>query len=54
MWWNFVARTHDEIDDAYRAWQAGDERFGPVRSELDVIRAPTPPWLDSGEPFLRT
>ena len=29
MWWNFVARTHDEIDEARAAWQADDEdRFG--------------------------
>jgi quercetin 2,3-dioxygenase len=30
MWWNFVARTHDEIV-AFRAeWEAGSERFGEV------------------------
>ena len=30
MWWNFVARTHDEIV-AFRAdWEAGSERFGQV------------------------
>ncbi|WP_165988770.1 pirin family protein [Streptomyces sp. YIM 98790] len=30
MWWNFVARTAEEIADARRAWTAG-ERFGEVR-----------------------
>lgn len=30
MWWNFVARSHDEIV-AFRAeWEAGSERFGEV------------------------
>ena len=53
MWWNFVARTHDEIDAAYRSWQQGDDRFGPVRSDLDIVPAPTPPWMPDGEPFAR-
>jgi redox-sensitive bicupin YhaK (pirin superfamily) len=30
MWWNFVARTGDEIARARRDWTAGD-RFGEVR-----------------------
>ncbi len=46
MWWNFVARSKDEITAAWRAWQAHDEdRFGPVPSKLGRIDAPTPPWL---------
>jgi quercetin 2,3-dioxygenase len=46
MWWNFVARTTDEITDAWRAWQAhDDDRFGPVPSKLARIEAPAPPWL---------
>ena len=45
MWWNFVARTRDELDRAYRDWQAHDsDRFGPVPSSLERIDAPTPPW----------
>jgi redox-sensitive bicupin YhaK (pirin superfamily) len=28
MWWNFVARTPDEIATATAAWRAGE--FGPV------------------------
>ena len=46
MWWNFVARTTDEITEAWHDWQVGNEdRFGPVPSPLDRIEAPKPPWL---------
>jgi redox-sensitive bicupin YhaK (pirin superfamily) len=46
MWWNFVARTLDEITDAWQTWRDhDDERFGPVPSKLARIDAPTPPWL---------
>jgi hypothetical protein len=46
MWWNFVARSKDEITEAWRAWQSHDtDRFGPVPSKLARIDAPTPPWL---------
>jgi len=45
MWWNFVARTRDELVDAYRDWVAGDERFGPVASSLDRVGVGPPPWL---------
>ena len=31
MWWNFVARTTDEIVAAREDWQAG-RRFGEVRA----------------------
>ena len=50
MWWNFVARTHDEIARAADDWNAeGDDdrplRFGrPVASHLDRIPAPAIPW----------
>ncbi|HVT22511.1 MAG TPA: pirin family protein [Mycobacteriales bacterium] len=44
MWWNFVARTTDELEAAYRAWHADDERFGTVASELARIPAPPPYW----------
>ena len=31
MWWNFVARTHEEIEQARQQWNAGgDPRFGEV------------------------
>jgi quercetin 2,3-dioxygenase len=49
MWWNFVARTKEEITKAWRAWQEHDfDRFGPVSSELPRIDAPPPPWLPAG------
>ncbi len=45
MWWNFVARTQDEISDAWRAWATGDERFGRVASPFARIEVGPPPWL---------
>jgi redox-sensitive bicupin YhaK (pirin superfamily) len=45
MWWNFVARTQDEISDAWRAWATGDERFGRVTSPFARIEVSPPPWL---------
>jgi redox-sensitive bicupin YhaK (pirin superfamily) len=48
MWWNFVARTHDEIDAAVQAWQEGGERFGQVDSALPRIPAPQPIWAPRG------
>lgn len=46
MWWNFVARTKDEVADAWRAWQSqDDDRFAPVPSSLARIDAPKPFWL---------
>jgi redox-sensitive bicupin YhaK (pirin superfamily) len=47
MWWNFVARTRDEVTLAYEQWQAGDDRFGNVRSGLPRIPANPPIWLTS-------
>ncbi len=44
MWWNFVARTRDELDAAYAAWRAQDARFGRVTSPLARIPAPAPYW----------
>lgn len=44
MWWNYVARTRDEILAAHRAWSAGDARFGTVASPLERIDTPGPPW----------
>lgn len=49
MWWNFVARSKEEITAAWRAWQTHDlDRFGPVSSRLARIDAPPPPWLSIG------
>jgi redox-sensitive bicupin YhaK (pirin superfamily) len=44
MWWNFVARTREEISDARREWSAADARFGVVRSKLARIDVGPPPW----------
>jgi redox-sensitive bicupin YhaK (pirin superfamily) len=45
MWWNFVARTTDEIEDAYHRWEARDGRYGEVPSHLERMTAPRPQWL---------
>lgn len=37
MWWNYVARSWDEVRQAHDDWQASDERFGVVASDLDRI-----------------
>lgn len=40
LWWNFVARSHDEIVEARRQWEAG-ERFGEVEGfEGSPLEAP--------------
>jgi hypothetical protein len=36
MWWNFVGRSHDEIAELRRLWEAGDERFGVVPGYVGV------------------
>jgi hypothetical protein len=43
MWWNFVARTTDEIVAAREDWEAG-RRFGAVGA-YDGPRLPAPPFL---------
>ena len=45
MWWNFVARSRDEVTEAWRSWTAADDRFGLVTSELPRIPVGPPPWL---------
>jgi redox-sensitive bicupin YhaK (pirin superfamily) len=44
MWWNFVARTRDEVDEARADWAASAARFGETASGLDRIPAPAVPW----------
>jgi redox-sensitive bicupin YhaK (pirin superfamily) len=44
MWWNYVARTRDEILDAHDQWSRRDARFGTVGSPLAPIDVPPPPW----------
>jgi quercetin 2,3-dioxygenase len=45
MWWNFVARTRNEMDAAYRDWESESDRFGAVHSTLPRIGAPRPTWM---------
>lgn len=42
MWWNFVARTHEEIVRLRDEWQAESERFGRVEG-YQGRRLPAPP-----------
>jgi redox-sensitive bicupin YhaK (pirin superfamily) len=44
MWWNFVARSRSEIDEAHAAWRDQDDRFGRVRSSLPLIPTAAPFW----------
>ena len=44
MWWNFVARTREEIDAAYDDWTAATDRFGRVESRLPRIETSRPMW----------
>ncbi|MDE3064729.1 MAG: pirin family protein [Acidobacteriota bacterium] len=48
MWWNFVARTREEMDAAYASWRAPDGRFGEVASLLARVDAPAPYWRRAG------
>lgn len=44
MWWNFVARTHEEIVAAREDWQAHSDRFGEVTGYTgEVQHLPAPP-----------
>jgi quercetin 2,3-dioxygenase len=49
MWWNFVARTKDEITDAWRGWRDRTDRFGEVPTSLERIEAPRPPWVSGSD-----
>lgn len=44
MWWNFVARSREEIDLARVDWTGDTGRFGPTGSALGPIPAPETPW----------
>ncbi|MGI5181881.1 pirin family protein [Dactylosporangium sp. CA-152071] len=43
MWWNFVARSHEEIVEARDEWQAGSSRFGVVPGGQEPLPAPALP-----------
>ena len=40
MWWNFVARTHDEIVAMREQWNSRSARFGEVDGYVGI-----PSWL---------
>lgn len=45
MWWNFVAATRSDIDQAYQDWESGSDRFPPVPgAESERLPSPRPPW----------
>lgn len=47
MWWNYVARTREEVSDAHREWTDRSDRFGVVDSPLPRIDTGPPPWGDA-------
>ena len=45
MWWNYVARTREEIEQAHAEWMSASDRFGQVDSSLPRIEVAPPPWV---------
>jgi redox-sensitive bicupin YhaK (pirin superfamily) len=44
MWWNFIARSNEQIDQLREQWQTDSPRFGAVEGYRgDVARLPAPP-----------
>lgn len=44
MWWNFVARSHDEIQQARNDWEKRDlDRFADIAGHPPEQRIPAPP-----------
>ena len=41
MFWNFVARTRDELEEAAADWASGDPRFGAVAGGLPRMPVPS-------------
>jgi redox-sensitive bicupin YhaK (pirin superfamily) len=41
MFWNFVARTRDELEEAAADWAGGDPRFGEVAGGLPRMAVPS-------------
>jgi redox-sensitive bicupin YhaK (pirin superfamily) len=48
MWWNFVARSREEVDAARSAWEERDQRFGQSGWTLPRVSAPEVPWAGRG------
>ena len=48
MWWNFVARSKEELTQACRDWNAGAPHFGIVVGyDGAPLKAPLPPWASA-------
>ena len=44
IWWNYVARSKDEVSLAGDDWNSQADRFGRVDTSLARIPSPAPPW----------
>ncbi|HWE70547.1 MAG TPA: pirin family protein [Acidimicrobiales bacterium] len=44
MWWNFVGRSREEFEVAYRDWAEDGGRFGAVRSGVPRVIGSPPMW----------
>jgi quercetin 2,3-dioxygenase len=44
MWWNYVARTKEEISAAHREWTQRTDRFRLPPSPSRPVDVPPPPW----------
>jgi quercetin 2,3-dioxygenase len=54
MWWNFVARTQDELVKASRDWNEAAAYLGEVRGyDGPRLVAPMPPWTQTPEGVVR-
>lgn len=51
MWWNYVARSKEELSAAHRDWTARSDRFVLPPSPSAPVDVPPPPW-DSVTPTL--
>jgi quercetin 2,3-dioxygenase len=49
MWWNYVARTHEEITTAHEDWTQRHDRFKIPPSQLAPIDVPPPLWASPHE-----
>jgi redox-sensitive bicupin YhaK (pirin superfamily) len=49
MWWNYVARSREEISAAHVEWTDRSGRFGHVESSLPSLDVGPPPWNPSRE-----
>jgi redox-sensitive bicupin YhaK (pirin superfamily) len=38
MWWNFVGRSHEDIERAREEWMAGSDRFGEVQGYAGAVQ----------------